>query len=347
MDYIDLRSDTVTRPTPEMREAMYRAEVGDDVFGDDPTVNRLQEIAADLTGHEDALFVASGTMGNLVGILSHCGRGDEAILGARSHSVLYEGGGISALGGVHSRQVLEQPDGSLALGDVELLIRDDDEHYPVSKLIGIENTHNRCGGTYQSPDYIRSLADFAHARGLVVHMDGARVFNAAAALGVEARKITQAVDSITFCLSKGLCAPVGSILCGSREFIKTARRVRKHVGGGMRQAGVIAAAGIIALQKMTIRLGEDHARARELAEALSDIPGIRLDGGSPATNMIYFNLVDGANLTASQLETAMLEVGVLIHSVNERRIRVVTHYWIDDSAVERAAASFREVLSPS
>jgi threonine aldolase len=347
MDYIDLRSDTVTKPTPEMREAMYRAEVGDDVFGDDPTVNRLQEIAADLTGHEDALFVASGTMGNLVGILSHCGRGDEAILGARSHSVLYEGGAISALGGVHSRQVLEQPDGALALGDVELLIRDDDEHYPVSKLIGIENTHNRCGGTYQSPDYIRSLADFAHARGLVVHMDGARVFNAAAALGVEARKITQAVDSITFCLSKGLCAPVGSVLCGSREFIKKARRIRKHVGGGMRQAGVIAAAGIVALQKMTTRLGEDHARARELAEALSDIPGIRLDGGSPATNMIYFNLVDGANLTASQLETAMLEVGVLIHSVNERRIRVVTHYWIDDSAVERAAASFREVLSPS
>jgi threonine aldolase len=164
---------------------------------------------------------------------------------------------------------------------------------------------------------------------------------------VEARKITQAVDSITFCLSKGLCAPVGSILCGSREFIKTARRVRKHVGGGMRQAGVIAAAGIIALQKMTIRLGEDHARARELAEALSDIPGIRIDAGSPATNMIYFNLVDGANLTASQLETAMLAFGVLIHPVSQRRIRVVTHYWIDDSAVERAAASFREVLSPS
>lgn len=347
MDYIDLRSDTVTQPTPEMREAMYRAEVGDDVFGDDPTVNRLQELAAEMTGHEAALFVSSGTMGNLVGILSHCGRGDEAILGARSHSVLYEGGGISALGGVHSRQVMEQPDGSLALSEVEPLIRGDDEHYPVSRLIGIENTHNRCGGTYQPPEYIRSLADFAHDRGLVVHMDGARVFNAAAALGVDVKELTAPVDSVTFCLSKGLCAPVGSVLCGSRQFIHSARRLRKHVGGGMRQAGIIAAAGIVSLQKMTRRLGEDHARARNLAEGLSETPGIQVDPGSPATNMIYFNLVDGTAMTGPKMEAAMQRHGVLIHSVDERRIRVVTHYWIDDTAAERAAAAFRQVMADS
>jgi threonine aldolase len=341
MDTIDLRSDTVTKPTPEMREAMYRAEVGDDVFGDDPTVNRLQELAAEMTGHEDSLFVASGTMGNLVGILAHCGRGDEAILGARSHTVLFEGGGISALGGVHSRQVLEQRDGSLPLDRIEPLIRNDDEHEPVSRLVGIENTHNRCGGTYQSPAYIRSLVDFAHQHGLVVHMDGARVFNAAAALAVDVKQLTGPVDSVTFCLSKGLCAPVGSLLCGSRDFIREARRVRKHVGGGMRQAGVIAAAGIVALEKMTRRLGEDHERARTLAEGLSEIPNLLLDPGTPATNMIFFDLSENAPVTGSRLEQVMLAHEVLIHSVNERRVRLVTHYWIDDAAIERALQGFR------
>lgn len=344
MDPIDLRSDTVTMPTPEMREAMYRAEVGDDVFGDDPTVNRLQEMAAAMTGHEAALFVASGTMGNLVGILSHCGRGDEALLGALSHTVLFEGGGISALGGVHSRQVGEQPDGSLALADLAPLIRDDDEHLPVTRLIGIENTHNRCGGTYQTPAYVRSLADFAHARGLVVHMDGARVFNAAAALGVDVKELTAPVDSVTFCLSKGLCAPIGSILCGSREFIHKARRLRKHVGGGMRQVGVVAAAGIVALEKMTGRLAEDHARARNLAEGLSEIPGIQIDPGSPATNMVYFSLRDHPRHSARELEKTLPAEGVLIHAVDARRIRLVTHYWIDDAAVERAVEAFRGAL---
>jgi threonine aldolase len=344
MDAIDLRSDTVTQPTPEMREAMYRAEVGDDVFGDDPTVNRLQALAAAMTGHEAALFVASGTMGNLVGILSHCGRGDEALLGARSHSVFFEGGGISALGGVHSRQVPEQPDGSLALDDIAPLIREDDEHFPVTRLIGIENTHNRCGGTYQTPAYVRSLADFAHARGLALHMDGARVFNAAAALGVDVRELTGPVDSVTFCLSKGLCAPIGSLLCGSEEFIYKARRLRKHVGGGMRQAGVVAAAGIVALEKMTGRLSEDHARARDLAKGLSEIPGIQIDPGSPATNMVYFNLPDDSRQSALELEKTLPGRGVLIHAVDARRIRLVTHYWIDDAAVERAVEAFRRAL---
>jgi threonine aldolase len=327
-----------------MREAMYRAEVGDDVFGDDPTVNRLQELAAAMTGHEAALFVASGTMGNLVGILGHCARGDEAILGARSHTVLYEGGGISALGGVHSRQVMEQPDGSLAIADLTPLIRGDDEHFPVTRLIGIENTHNRCGGTYQTPAYVRSLADFAHARGLVLHMDGARVFNAAAALGVDVKELTAPVDSVTFCLSKGLCAPIGSLLCASEEFIYKARRLRKHVGGGMRQVGIVAAAGIVALERMTGRLSEDHARARNLAEGLSEIPGIQIDPGSPATNMVYFNLSDRSRYSAPELEKTLPDRGVLMHAVDERRIRLVTHYWIDDAAVELAVAAFRGLL---
>lgn len=344
MDYIDLRSDTVTQPTPAMRAAMAAASLGDDVFGDDPTVNRLQEMAAEKVGKEAGLFVPSGTMGNLIALLVHCRRGDEAILGARAHTVLYEGGGLSYLGGIHSRQVMEQPDGSLALEDVEALIRSEDVHQPPTRLVSIENTHNRCGGTFQTPEYLRSLADFAHARGLVVHIDGARLFNAAVAQGVDARELTGPVDSVTFCLSKGLCAPVGSVLCGSRAFIDRARHIRKHLGGGMRQAGVIAAAGIVALEGMVERLAEDHARARNLAEGLSEIPHIQLDG-MPPTNMVFFNLEDSAKLTAEQVEAQMQERGILVHATGKRRFRLVTHYWIDDAAVEKTVDAFNAVLA--
>ncbi len=343
MEYIDLRSDTVTKPTPAMREAMAKAEVGDDVFGDDPTINQLQELAASMTGKEAGLYVPSGTMGNLVGILAHCGRGDEAVLGARAHTVLYEGGGISYLGGVHSRQVMEQPDGSLKLDDIAAILRPDDIHQPPTKLVSIENTHNRCGGTFQTPEYIRSLADFAHERGLVVHMDGARVFNAAAAQKVDVNQLTGPVDSVTFCLSKGLCAPVGSVLCGSQVFINRARHIRKHLGGGMRQAGIIAAAGIVALETMTKRLVEDHARARTLAEGLSEISGLALDG-MPPTNMVFFNLSESITLTVEQIEEKMKAHGVLVHATGARRFRLVTHYWIDDAALEKTISAFKEVL---
>lgn len=345
MKYIDLRSDTVTQPTPEMRAAMAAAPLGDDVFGDDPTINRLQEIAAEKVGKEAGLFVPSGTMGNLVALLVHCGRGDEAILGARAHTVLYEGGGASYLGGIHSRQVMEQPDGSLALDDIEALIRPpDDVHQPSTRLVSIENTHNRCGGTFQTPEYIRSLAEFAHARGLAVHIDGARLFNAAVAQGAQARELTGPVDSVTFCLSKGLCAPVGSVLCGSRSFIARARRIRKHLGGGMRQAGVVAAAGIIALESMVERLAEDHARARTLAEGLREIPQVALDG-MPPTNMVFFHLADSVAWTVEQIETRMQERGILVEAMGKRRFRLVTHYWIDDAAVEKTVDAFRAVLS--
>lgn len=345
MDFIDLRSDTVTQPTPAMREAMAKAPVGDDVFGDDPTVNRLQEIAAAKVGHEGGLFVPSGTMGNLIAILTHCQRGHEAIMGARSHSFLYEGGGISTFGGVHSCQLKEQSDGSLALKDIESALRDpSDNHLPISRLVEIESTHNRCGGTTQSPAYIRQLADFAHARGLVVHMDGARVFNSAVAQGMDVKALTGTVDSVTFCLSKGLCAPVGSVLCGSKDFISRARRLRKHLGGGMRQAGIIAAAGIVALEQMVDRLAEDHARAKKLAGRLQKIPGLIVD--DPPTNMVFFNLEDSIKLSVHEIEVEMKKLGILIESVGKsRRFRFVTHYWIDDAAVERTVASLQQVIS--
>ena len=268
MNNIDLRSDTVTQPTPEMREAMAKAVVGDDVYGEDPTVNKLQELAAKIMGKEAGLFIPSGTMGNLSAMLAHCQRGDEVILGNKSHTFLFEAGGISALGGVHSCQLPNQPDGSIKLDDIRNAIRSDDPHNPITRLIALENTHNRCGGTYQIPAYTREVCDFAHQHGLAVHLDGARIFNAAIACGVSVKEMVSHVDSVTFCLSKGLCAPVGSILCGSREFIRQAHRIRKQLGGGMRQAGILAAAGIVALEHMVDRLIEDHIHARKLADGL-------------------------------------------------------------------------------
>ena len=346
MELIDLRSDTVTKPTPAMREAMAKAAVGDDVYGDDPTINQLQEMAAARLGKEAGLFVPSGTMGNLAGILAHCARGDEVIMGQRSHTFLHEGGGISTLGGVHSCQIKEQKDGSLALEDIEAAIRTpDDDHEPVTRLIEIENTHNACGGLCLTPEYIRRLSDFAHQRGLIVHMDGARVFNSAVAQGVDVLQLTEPVDSVTFCLSKGLAAPVGSVLCGNADFIKRARKIRKHLGGGMRQAGILAAAGILALETMVERLAEDHARARYMAEGLSEIPGILLDPGSPATNMIFFNLADSVKLTTAQIEAQLAKRGILTSASGPRRFRLVTHLWIDDIGVDKTVTAFHEILA--
>jgi threonine aldolase len=344
MSTIDLRSDTVTRPTPAMREAMAKAEVGDDVYGEDPTVNRLQEMSAEMLGKEAGLFVASGTMGNLAGVLAHCGRGDEAIVGNRAHTFLYEAGGISVLGGVHSCQLPNQPDGSLALEDIAAAIRPDDAHAPATRLICLENTHNRCGGTYQGVEYTRKVGDLAHQRGLSVHLDGARLFNAAAALGLPARDLVAPVDSVTFCLSKGLCAPAGSVLCGSREFIGKARRLRKMLGGGMRQAGILAAAGIVALETMTGRLVEDHARARALAGELERLPGLRLPLGAPATNMIFLELDEAVSSSSASLAAKLEERGVRVGATGPRSFRLVTHYWIGDGDIARTAAAFRSVL---
>lgn len=345
MKIVDLRSDTVTQPTPEMRAAMAQAAVGDDVYGEDPTVNLLQQMAAEMLGKEAGLFIPSGTMGNLSAVLAHCGRGDEVILGHLSHTFVYECGGISSLGGVHSHQIRNQPDGTLELDDIREAVRSDDPHFPVTRLIILENTHNRCGGVSIDMEYTDQVAAIAREHDIKLHLDGARIFNAAAALGVSARDLAEPFDSVTFCLSKGLCAPVGSVLCGSKKFIHQAHRVRKQLGGGMRQAGILAAAGIVALESMVDRLGEDHVRAEMLGAGLKEIPGILVDPGSPSSNMIYINLDrDIVPMDAVKVAALLDEVGVKVGVTSQDRMRLVTHYWIGDDDVDTALNAFREVL---
>lgn len=341
---IDLRSDTVSLPTPAMREAMYRAEVGDDVYGEDPTVNRLEAMAAERMGKEASLFVPSGTMGNLAAVLTHCQRGDEVLMGHLGHTFLFEVGGISALGGVFAHTLPNQPDGSLRLDEIRAAIRGEDDHEPVSRLLILENTHNRCGGVVLTAEYTRAAGELVHARGLKLHLDGARIFNAAAALQVPAVELAKPADSVTFCLSKSLCAPVGSVLCGSAEFIARARKIRKQLGGGMRQAGILAAAGIVALETMVDRLAEDHARARRLAEGLCQFDGLHLTFGMPATNMVFVSLKDSVNKSAAEVADHLRRNGIRIGVVSERGFRLVTHYWIDDQAVERTIAVFKEAV---
>ncbi len=343
MEWIDLRSDTVTHPTDAMREAMANAIVGDDVFGEDPTVNELQRMAAERMGKQAALFVPSGTMGNLAAILAHCGRGDEVILGNKAHTFLYEAGGISALGGVHSYQLPNQADGTMLLPDIQSAIRPKDAHQPISRLVCLENTHNRCGGVALSAEYTQVVSELAHQNGLYLHLDGARIFNAAAKEGVPVIDLVKPADSVTFCLSKGLCAPVGSVLCGGEEFISKAHRIRKQLGGGMRQAGVLAAAGIVALETMASRLDEDHKRALYLAKGLSFIPWLVMDPGTPQTNMIFMSITDAYPWEAKQVCGELEKLGLRVGVVGKRRFRLVTHYWIDDQAVDKAILAFQEV----
>ncbi|MBC7262972.1 MAG: low-specificity L-threonine aldolase [Chloroflexi bacterium] len=343
MRVVDLRSDTVTLPTPEMRRAMYEAELGDDVFGEDPTVNRLQEVAAQRMGKEAALFVASGTMGNLVAILTHCGRGDEVIMGDQAHTFMYEVGGAAALGGIQPRLVPNRPDGTLPLESLEAAIRAPDVHYPISRLVCLENTHNRCGGAVLPVDYMQAVGELVHRHGLSLHLDGARIFNAAIALGVEAQDLAAPADSVMFCLSKGLSCPVGSILCGSQEFIERARRNRKMVGGGMRQVGVLAAAGLVALETMVERLADDHAHARRLAEGLSALPGITLDPDTVRTNIVIFE-VHSRKVTATAFVEQLAREGVKMLSIGGAKVRAVTHYGIEGEDIEYTLMAARKVL---
>lgn len=345
MEYIDLRSDTVTKPTPEMRAAMAEAEVGDDVYRDDPTVNRLEELAAQMLGKEAALFVPSGTMGNLLALLVHCQRGDEVIVGNRSHIYLNEAGGMSALGGIQPCPVPNQPDGTLALNDILTSIRTEDVHHPITRLICLENTQNICGGAPLSVEYTRQVGELARGSGLALHIDGARIFNSAAAQNVPVQELVKPADSVMFCLSKGLAAPVGSMLVGTGRFIARARHLRKMLGGGMRQAGILAAAGLISLERMTKRLGEDHTRAKKLADGLRRVNGLRVDAGSPSTNMVYLNLSEDVLVSAQQVTQKMKDHGVLVDPENARRFRLVTHYWIDDEAVEKTVAAFAKSLN--
>ncbi len=345
MSWIDLRSDTVTQPTPEMREAMAAAEVGDDVYGDDPTVNRLQAMAAERMGKEAALFVPSGTMGNLAAILSHCSRGDEMILGDKAHSFIFEAGGAAAVGGVQPRTVPNLVDGRLAPEAIEAAIRPTgDDHYPISRLICLENTHNLCGGAVLPVAYMNEVGNLARDRGLKLHLDGARIFNAAAACGVPAADLAADADSVTFCLSKGLCAPVGSVLCGDRGFIDHAHRMRKQLGGGMRQAGILAAAGIVALESMADRLGEDHIRARRLSAQLAEVPGVNVDNPVPASNMVYLTFGPESGLDARAVVSGLADCQIRTSPRGAMGMRLVTHYWVDDDGVDRTVAAFNDLF---
>lgn len=340
---IDLRSDTVTKPSAAMRDAMARAEVGDDVFGDDPTINRLQQTAADVLGKEAALFVPSGTMGNLSALLAHCGRGYEALIGDESHIYHYEAGGASALGGIPYHPLPTNKHGEIPLDALKQALRPAyDAHAAMTGVICLENTHNRCGGVVVAPAYMAQVKAFADEHGIPVHLDGARVFNAATALGVDVREITQHVTSVQCCLSKGLGAPVGSLVAGSRQFISNVHRWRKMLGGGMRQAGVLAAAGLIALTEGSQRLHEDHANARLMAEQLATMPQIELDLASVQTNIIVFNLRD-TSFSAEDFITAAKEQGVLLVPF-KGKIRAVTHCDVSRDDCQTAVSIIHEVL---
>lgn len=329
MDRIDFRSDTVTWPTLAMREAMARAKVGDDVYGEDPTVNELEAMAAAMLGKESGLFVASGTMGNLVGILSQATRGDQVLLGADAHCFRSEAGSLSALGGLVPRPLPTDSAGMMNISDLEAAISPDDPHYAKNRMVAVENTYGARQGRPQSLEYLAGIRAFADRHGLAVHLDGARLFNAAVALDVAAAEIAGHVDSVSFCLSKGLCAPFGSIVCGSTPFIHEARRIRKALGGGMRQAGIMAAAGIVALREMIDRLADDHQLAQHLATGLAEIPGIRLDPAEVRSNIIIFELDEDVPWTAGEVARRVRErSGILVDTSSERRMRVVTHYWV-------------------
>jgi len=345
MPFIDLRSDTVTLPTPAMRKAMADAELGDDVFGEDPTVRKLEQLAARRMGKEAALLVASGTMANLVCQLVHCGRGDEMILGDKSHVFYYEQGGSAAIGGIHSRTVPNQSDGTLLPADILSAIRPDDIHFPRTRLIVLENTHNLCSGSPLTSDYLTQVAAISAENGLNLHVDGARIFNAAVALGVSPAELAAPADSISFCLSKGLSAPVGSMVCGSTEFIARARRMRKVLGGGMRQAGIIAAAGIVALEQMVERLAEDHENARRLASALDGIKGLsRMDPESVRTNILYLEV--DSDFSAPEVAHKLEKEGVRVLAKGTRHLRAVTHYGITAKDVDMAVTKFRKIFRP-
>ena len=344
MKKIDLRSDTITLPTKEMLDAIDRADLGDDVFQEDPTINQLEEIAAKRFNKQAALFVPSGTMANLIAVLSHCHRGDEVILGDQAHTFLYEAGGISSFGGVHSRQLVNQADGTIAIDDIKHAIRKEDVHFPTTRLICLENTHNRCFGMPLSSDYVNSVAEVAKNDSILVHVDGARIFNAAVSLDTSVAELTHEIDSVSFCLSKGLSAPAGSLLCGPEDFIYRARRNRKALGGGMRQAGILAAAGIIALENMTERIADDHQNARALAEGISDIKGISIDLDKIQTNIIYFSL-DHPKIESSLFLDKMCEKNIHFFELGPSWYRLVTHNGISKDDVSNVVEEFRQLLS--
>ncbi|NLY91389.1 MAG: low-specificity L-threonine aldolase [Firmicutes bacterium] len=342
MEVIDLRSDTVTKPTDEMRKAMAAAEVGDDVYGEDPTVRKLETIAAEMVGKEAALFVTSGTMGNQVAAMTHLARGEEVILEAESHMFYYEVGGLALLAGAQTRTIQGEK-GFMPPELIAQAIREENIHFPRTGLLCLENTHNRAGGTVLTPEQISAMAQVAHDRGIPVHLDGARIFNAATALGIDVRELTAPVDSVMFCLSKGLGAPVGSMLAGRKEFIEKARKNRKVLGGGLRQAGILAAAGIIALEKMVGRLAEDHYRARLLAENLANIPGLTIDPAAFPTNILICSVAK-LGISAQHFSTLLARHGILANPTSPTEIRFVTHKDVTEDQIKRAINNINQVV---
>ena len=341
---IDLRSDTVTKPTPTMRQAMANAEVGDDVYGEDPTINRLEAMVAEMLGKEAALFVSSGTMGNLTSVLAHCGRGDEMILGDRCHIFRSEQGGAASLGGVHPMVLRNQPDGTLDLAEVEANIRGDNEHFPVTKLVCIENTHNFCGGRALPLEYMDAIGELAHEYGLKLHVDGARLWNAAVALNVSPARLLQHADTVSVCLSKGLAGPVGSLVAGDSTFVAKARRMRKVAGGGMRQGGILAAAGIVAVTEMVERLADDHANAKRLAQGLATIDGVTIDPSEVETNLVFFELTR-ADMTPAQLVNGLAGHGIKLTASGGQRLRAVLNYHVTTADVDYILEAFRTTLT--
>ena len=341
---IELRSDTFTKPTPAMRRAMAAAEVGDDQYGEDPTVNRLEKRSAELLGKEASVYVPSGMMGNLCGVLSQTQRGDEVILGDLAHIVQNEMGASFVVGGIVPRLVPNR-DGLPSLDDLATATRPQGM-YPRTSLVCLENSHNNCGGAVLTADQTKSVADFAHSRGMRVHLDGARIFNAAAALGVDARDLVRDVDTVQFCFSKGLAAPGGSILCGDAETVAKARRVRKLLGGAMRQAGVIAAAALVGLEEMRDRLVDDHRNAKRLAEGLAKIPGVRIDASRVVTNIVSFE-IDPLAMDAGTFQKACAEKGLRLSRYlgNSPRLRAVTHVDVTEGDIDAALDIARAVVS--
>ncbi len=346
MKKIDLRSDTVSWPTPQMREAMATAEVGDDVYGDDPTVNKLQALAAEMTGKEAGLFVTSGTQGNQVALAAHCGRGEEAIVGFDSHIFNYEAGGAGVMSSITMLPLQTDSIGRLDPDQIKKFIRPDDPHRPVSRLICAENSSGGNYGAALPIDYFVELRKIADDNGLSVHLDGARVFNATTALGIDIKEIAQYVDSISICLSKGLCAPAGSVVVGSKEIIYKANRARKMLGGGMRQAGILAAAGILSLTDMTQRLDVDQKNAKRLAEGLAQLPYIDIDPEKCYTNMVFFGLTEDAPLNETEITHRLKnEFDILMGGTYGAGFRAVTHYWIDEEKVDRTLSALKTILN--
>jgi threonine aldolase len=338
---IDLRSDTVTKPSPAMRIAMGNAEVGDDALGDDPTVKRLEAMAAERMGKEAALFTASGTMANLVALLTHCGRGDEAIAGQLAHMVQAEVGSAAGVASVNLRQAANDAHGRMDLDEIRSLIRPREGYFPRTALICLENTHNYANGAALPASYTAEVASIAHEHGAALHIDGARIFNAACALETTPKELVKDAESVAFCLSKGLSAPMGSLLCGSEQFVARARINRRMVGGGLRQVGIVAAAGIIALEEMVDRLADDHANAQHLANGLASIPGIVIDPSVVQTNIMFWHheAIDTVKLNAALRERGVLST--MVHG----RLRMLTHYGIERSDIDDALATIREVTA--